>query len=330
MREAVLRMETVSKLFGATRAVDSVSLEVERGHVFTLLGPSGCGKTTTLRMIAGLERPDEGRISFGTATIADAERRIFVPPHKRNLGMVFQSYAIWPHMTVFDNVAYPLRLRGLRKQEIAKRVDRVLALVGMQEFAQRPAPDLSGGQQQRVALSRALVYEPDLLLLDEPFSNLDARLRVQMRVEVRLLQQRLGITVLFVTHDQVEALSMSDRIAVLNQGRLEQVGVPSELYDRPASPFVRDFLGQTIRLPGNVWIRPEDVQVARRNGTVPSPTSVEGVIDTLLFVGDRYEAHITLMTGEPMLVPLARAGSWSPGDHVVLSWSNDRAQSWPE
>ena len=151
-----------------------------------------------------------------------------------------------------------------------------------------------------------------------------------MRVEVRLLQQRLGITVVFVTHDQVEALSMSDRIAVLNQGRLEQVGVPSELYDRPASPFVRDFLGQTLCLPGNVWIRPEDVQVARRNGTRPGPTSVEGVIDTLLFVGDRYEAHITLTTGEPMLVPLARAGAWSPGDRVVLSWSNDRAQVWPE
>jgi ABC-type Fe3+/spermidine/putrescine transport system ATPase subunit len=328
--ETVLGLEGLSKLFGATRAVDRVSLEVERGHVFTLLGPSGCGKTTTLRMIAGLERPDEGRISFGTTTIADAEKRIFVPPHKRNLGMVFQSYAIWPHMTVFENVAYPLRLRGLPKPQIANRVDRVLALVGMQEFARRPAPDLSGGQQQRVALSRALVYEPDLLLLDEPFSNLDARLRVQMRVEVRLLQQRLGITVVFVTHDQVEALSMSDRIAVLNQGRLEQVGVPSELYDRPASPFVRDFLGQTIRLPGNVWIRPEDVQVARRNGTVPSPTSVEGVIDTLLFVGDRYEAHITLTTGEPMLIPLTRAGAWSPGDRVTLSWSNDRAQSWPE
>jgi len=330
MAETVLRLEAVSKLFGATRAVDRVSLEVERGHVFTLLGPSGCGKTTTLRMIAGLERPDEGRITFGHATIADAERRVFVPPHKRNLGMVFQSYAIWPHMTVFDNVAYPLRLRGLPKREIANRVDRVLALVGIQEFAQRPAPDLSGGQQQRVALSRALVYEPDLLLLDEPFSNLDARLRVQMRVEVRLLQQRLGITVVFVTHDQVEALSMSDRIAVLNRGRLEQVGVPSELYDRPASPFVRDFLGQTIRLPGNVWIRPEDVQVTRRNGTIPSPTSVEGVIDTLLFVGDRYEAHITLTTGEPMLIPLARAGAWSPGDRVLLSWSNDRAQVWPE
>src|SRR5579859_2092587 len=331
MSDIVLRLEGVSKLFGATRAVDRVSLEVQRGHVFTLLGPSGCGKTTTLRMIAGLERPDEGRITFGAATFADAQKGTFVPPHKRNLGMVFQSYAVWPHMTVFDNVAYPLRLRGLPSKQIAAKVEEVLTLVGMQEFAQRPAPDLSGGQQQRVALSRALVYEPDVLLLDEPFSNLDARLRVQMRVEVRLLQQRLGITVLFVTHDQVEALSMSDRIAVLNHGHLEQVGMPSELYDRPASPFVRDFLGQTIELPGSIWIRPEDVQVTRRNGTPPDMVnSAEGVIDTLLFVGERYEAHITLTSGQPLLVPLARAGNWSPGQPVVITWSPDRAQSWPE
>src|SRR5579859_7284728 len=165
MAETVLRLEAVSKLFGATRAVDRVSLEVERGHVFTLLGPSGCGKTTTLRMIAGLERPDEGRITFGHATIADAERRVFVPPHKRNLGMVFQSYAIWPHMTVFDNVAYPLRLRGVSKTAIQDRVVRVLDLVGLSGFADRPAQVLSGGQQQRVALSRALIYEPELLLL---------------------------------------------------------------------------------------------------------------------------------------------------------------------
>ncbi|HEY1296172.1 MAG TPA: ABC transporter ATP-binding protein [Chloroflexota bacterium] len=331
MTEAVVRLECVSKLFGAARAVDGVSMEVPRGQVFTLLGPSGCGKTTTLRMVAGLERPTEGRIVFGDTVVNDAERKTFIPPHKRNVGMVFQSYAIWPHMTVFDNVAYPLRLRGLPKEDIQQKVERVLTLVGMQEYALRPAPDLSGGQQQRVALSRALVYEPDLLLLDEPFSNLDARLRGQMRLEVRLLQQRLGITVLFVTHDQLEALSMSDQIAILNQGHLEQVGVPSDLYDRPASPFVRDFLGQTIRLPGNVWIRPEDLQVAHRNGMPPcQANAVDGVIDALLFVGDHYEAQITLSNGQPLLVPLARAGGWSPGEPVVLTWSNDRAQIWPE
>jgi ABC-type Fe3+/spermidine/putrescine transport system ATPase subunit len=331
MTDVVLRLEAVTKLFGVTRAVDGVSLEVQRGHVFTLLGPSGCGKTTTLRMIAGLERPDEGRIVFAGKTVADAATNAFVPPHKRNLGMVFQSYAIWPHMTVFDNVAYPLRLRHLPKQQIQQKVERVLDLVGMAGFASRPAPDLSGGQQQRVALCRALVYEPDLLLLDEPFSNLDARLRLQMRVEVRLLQQRLGITVLFVTHDQVEALSMSDQIAVLNQGHVEQVGLPSELYDRPASTFVRDFLGQTISLPGNVWIRPEDLHVKHLVGEQDGePNVARGTIDTLLFVGDRYEAHITLSSGQAMLVPLARAGGWSAGESVQISWSNDRAQQWPD
>jgi ABC-type Fe3+/spermidine/putrescine transport system ATPase subunit len=252
LSDTTLRLDSVTKLFGTTRAVDAISLDVSRGHVFTLLGPSGCGKTTTLRMIAGLERLDQGAIFFSGRTMADAERRIFVPPHKRNMGMVFQSYAIWPHMTVFENVAYPLQLRGLPKATISEKVTRVLDLVGMSGYADRPAPLLSGGQQQRVALSRALVYEPGLLLLDEPFSNLDAKLRQHMRVEVRLLQQRLGITVLFVTHDQIEALSMSDEVAVMNNGRVEQVGAPSELYDRPASPFVRDFLGQTVSLRGVV------------------------------------------------------------------------------
>jgi ABC-type Fe3+/spermidine/putrescine transport system ATPase subunit len=331
MADVVLRLEGVSKLFGAVRAVDAVSLEVQRGHVFTLLGPSGCGKTTSLRIIAGLERPDEGRIVFNQTTLADPRTRTFVPPHRRNMGMVFQSYAIWPHMTVFENVAYPLQLRGVPKAQIKDKVQHVLELVGMDGFASRPAPDLSGGQQQRVALCRALVYEPDLLLLDEPFSNLDAHLRQQMRVEVRLLQQRLGITVLFVTHDQMEALSMSDEIAVLNQGRVAQVGPPGELYDHPASPFVRDFLGQTISLPGNIWIRPEDLHVRHRNGgAITGSNAAEGVIDTLLFVGERYEAHITLTTGQPMLVPLARAGEWSPGERVVVSWRGDRAQVWPE
>lgn len=250
--DTVLRLEAVSKLFGGVRAVDRVTLDVQRGHVFTLLGPSGCGKTTTLRMVAGLERPDEGRIIFGGTPVADAARRLFVPPHRRNIGMVFQSYAIWPHMTVFENVAYPLEVRGLPKATIRDKVERVLDLVGMVGLANRPAPLLSGGQQQRVALCRALVYEPDLLLLDEPFSNLDAQLRHHMRVEVKLLQQRLGFTVLFVTHDQLEALSMSDQIAVMNHGRVEQVGPPSALYDQPASPFVRDFLGQTISLRGQL------------------------------------------------------------------------------
>jgi iron(III) transport system ATP-binding protein len=330
LADVVLRLEGVSKLFGALRAVDGIALEVQRGHVFTLLGPSGCGKTTSLRMIAGLERPDAGRIMFSGRPIVDVERGLFVAPHKRNMGMVFQSYAIWPHMTVFENVAYPLQLRGIPKAAIRDRVDRVLNLVGMEGYGDRPAPDLSGGQQQRVALSRALVYEPELLLLDEPFSNLDAKLRQQMRVEVKLLQQRLGITVLFVTHDQLEALSMSDYIAVMNQGHVEQVGPPSELYDYPASSFVRDFLGQTVKLPGGVWIRPEDLIVQHRNGAIPDANTMEGVIETLLFVGERYEARIKLATGDPLLLPLPRSGGWSPGEPVVLTWPPASARVWPD
>jgi iron(III) transport system ATP-binding protein len=348
------------------QALDGVSFDVPRGHVFTLLGPSGCGKTTSLRVIAGLERPGQGSVVFAGRVIADAARGLFVPPHKRNMGMVFQSYAIWPHMTVFENVAYPLQLRGVRGEALRRKVEQVLELVGMAGLADRPAPQLSGGQQQRVALCRALVYEPDLLLLDEPFSNLDAKLRHQMRVELKLLQQRLGITVLFVTHDQLEALSMSDEIAVMNQGHVEQVGAPSELYDQPASPFVRDFLGQTVSLAGQLTstapegciglrvhdasfysrhhslpavepgapvhlsIRPEELVVRQPNGSGQAePNSLPGVIETLLFVGDRYEARVALTTGEPLLLPLARSGDWSPGQAVVVSWPAERSHVWP-
>jgi ABC-type Fe3+/spermidine/putrescine transport system ATPase subunit len=328
--EPVLRLELVSKLFGSVRAVDRLDLEVQRGHVFTLLGPSGCGKTTTLRMVAGLDRPDEGRIIFAGRPVADTAGGLFVPPHKRHMGMVFQSYAIWPHMTVYQNVAYPLQLRGVAQKVIREKVDRILDLVGMAGLADRPAPLLSGGQQQRVALCRALVYEPDLLLLDEPFSNLDAKLRHHMRVEVKLLQQRLGITVLFVTHDQLEALSMSDEIGVMNQGQVEQVGSPSELYDTPASPFVRDFLGQTVKLPGPVYIRPEDVVVQPHNGSTGNePNTVAGIVETLLFVGDSYEVRILLATGEPVLLSLPRSGGWAPGQSVLLSWPPERTHVWP-
>src|SRR5438093_4156339 len=248
----VLRLDGVSKSYGTVQAVDRASLEVERGEIFTLLGPSGCGKTTTLRLVAGLEHPDAGEIALRGRVVASASRRLFVPPHKRNLGMVFQSYAIWPHMNVFENVAYPLRLRGVKRRTIRDRVTQVLDLVGLGGLERRSATLLSGGQMQRLALCRALVYEPDLLLLDEPFSNLDAKLREQMRVELKVLQRRLGVTVLFVTHDQIEALSLSDRIAVMQRGRVEQVGAPRSLYERPASAFVRDFLGQTVILRGSV------------------------------------------------------------------------------
>jgi iron(III) transport system ATP-binding protein len=233
-------------------AVNRLSLDIREGEFFTLLGSSGCGKTTTLRLVGGLEKPDGGEIYLGDRCLASEKQRLFIKPEKREMGMVFQSYALWPHMTVFENVVYPLKLRGIKGGAAEKKVAEILDLVGLGGLEERPAPALSGGQQQRVALARALVFSPRVLLLDEPLSNLDAQLREDMRRELKQLQQRLHITVLFVTHDQIEALSLSDRIAIMRAGQLEQVGSPEEVYYRPATAFVRDFLGKTFLLPGKV------------------------------------------------------------------------------
>jgi iron(III) transport system ATP-binding protein len=252
--EPAVRIRGLHKTYEnvATAAVQDLSLDVPEGSIMTLLGPSGCGKTTTLRMVAGLEKADAGTIKFGSQTVVDAERGLHLPPNKRELGMVFQSYAIWPHMTVAQNVAAPLKAHHCPRKEIAPRVEAALELVGMAAFGKRPSPLLSGGQQQRVALARALVLEPKVLLLDEPFSNLDAALREQMRIEVKLLQRRLNIAALFVTHDQVEALTLSDNIAVMKEGVVQQMGTPRSLYEEPANEFVRDFIGQTILFDGEV------------------------------------------------------------------------------
>jgi len=221
MPQNVLEFREVFKRFGTVGAVDRVSFSIQSGEIFTLLGPSGCGKTTTLRLIAGLEEPDDGEILVNNTTVAAPRRNIWVAPDKRELGMVFQSYAIWPHLTVFENVAFPLRVRRESSDVIRQRVNQVLENVGLAGLAERGATQLSGGQQQRVALARALVYAPALLLLDEPLSNLDAKLREQMRFEIRALQKKLALTILYVTHDQAEAMTLSDRIAVVERGGFE-------------------------------------------------------------------------------------------------------------
>jgi iron(III) transport system ATP-binding protein len=256
-------MLTVENLFKQYVSADGtpgggvfgVNFDIEEGELFTLLGPSGCGKTTTLRSIAGLERPSGGHIVLDGKEIFNAERRLNVPMYDRDIGMVFQSYAIWPHMNVFENAAYPLKVGRKNRYgtaEIRERVRATLALVGLEEFIERPSTQLSGGQQQRLALARALTREPTLLLLDEPLSNLDAQLREQMRGELKRLQRETGVTAIYVTHDQAEALAISDRVAVMRDGLIMQLGTPKEIYERPTSDFVARFIGRTNLLHGSL------------------------------------------------------------------------------
>jgi len=239
-----IEVSQLKKQFGAFVAVHQVDLEAKPGEMLTLLGPSGCGKTTTLRMIAGLEDPSAGTIRAGARTIFDSAKAVNVPTENRGLGMVFQSYAIWPHMTVAENVAFPLKMRSVPKAQTAELVRDVLKMVGLDGLESKPATRLSGGQQQRIAFARALVFKPDLLLLDEPLSNLDAKLREHMRFELKMMKRNLDVTSIYVTHDQEEALTLSDRIVVMNRGRVEQIGTPEEIYDQPATRFVAEFIGK--------------------------------------------------------------------------------------
>ncbi|MCL7453561.1 MAG: ABC transporter ATP-binding protein [Anaerolineae bacterium] len=241
-----LSLRNLNKRFGKAVAVENLDLEIHDGEIMTMLGPSGCGKTTTLRCIAGLLRPDSGEIYLGDKRITDTS------PEKRGVGLVFQNYALWPHMTVHQNLAFGLQLRKVPKEKAARRIDEALAMVRLSGFEERYPRQLSGGQQQRVALARALVIEPSLLLLDEPLSNLDAQLREEMRFEIRELQKKLGITSVYVTHDQAEALVLSDRIAILHEGRLVQVGTPEEIYNQPGNRFVAGFIGLTSFVEGRV------------------------------------------------------------------------------
>jgi len=309
---------------GRHNAVENLNLTIPTGSFFTLLGPSGCGKSTTLRCVAGLETPDSGTIRIDGVTVFSSDEGIFVPTNRRDIGMVFQSYAIWPHMTVFENVAYPLRIKGIRGAQLRDKVEHVLEAVGLKGLGDRPAPNLSGGQQQRISLARALVKEPKALLLDEPLSNLDAKLREQMRLEIKQVQAEFGITTLYVTHDQTEALSISDSIAVMSAGHVVDLAGPKDIYHRPSSEFTADFVGLANMLQGrslggrdglgcfetalgkfhcpmmpdvpagarfNLFIRPEDVVVSseRPQGDI---NVFEGRVDQMVFLGEVLDCHV--------------------------------------
>jgi spermidine/putrescine transport system ATP-binding protein len=350
---ADLALEGLSKSFGPVAAVDSVSVELRRGEFYSLLGPSGCGKTTTLRLVAGFERPDAGRIVVRGQDVSAT------PPNRRNVNTVFQHYALFPHLTVAKNVGYGLRQKGASKGDANDRLERVLATVRLSELRDRYPRELSGGQQQRVALARALVNEPAILLLDEPLAALDLKLRKAMQVEVKALQERVGITFLYVTHDQEEALTLSDRIAVMNHGRILQEGAPEEIYERPRSRFVADFIGQTNFFRGQVegtgpvtvvrdeagmvlrcgpadWasvgmhvavsVRPEKVVPADGAG----PNSVSGVLERVSYLGDLVQYHVALEGGREMVCQRQNergdpAAAWRVGDRVELGWTEASA-----
>jgi iron(III) transport system ATP-binding protein len=340
-------IQDVVKNFGRTAAVDHVTLPIAAGELFFLLDPSGCGKTTLLRIVAGFVRPDGGDVYFGDERITD------LPPRDRDAGMVFQTYALWPHMTVAKNVAYGLRVRGVGRAEIEQRVDRILRLVQLDGFGPRRPNQLSGGQQQRVALARALVIEPRVLLLDEPLSNLDARLRDEMREEIRRLHRETELTMIYVTHDQKEALALANRLAVMDRGRLVQTGTPAQVYSRPVNRFVAGFLGESNFIPGVVRasgepcvvetavgvllgtgtefppaegakvvcsVRPHAIQPAAE-GT--GPNRFEARVETVAFLGEVVQVRVVAAGGSPLLVTgLSHvAGRWRPGDTVTLSVS---------
>lgn len=321
-----VKLEKVTKRFGKTVAVESVDLFVRKGELFGIIGPSGCGKTTTLRLIAGLEYPDDGRIFFGDKDVT------FTKPYERNVAMVFQNYALWPHMTVYENIAYGLKLRKIPQMEIKQRIRRVLELTKLEGLESRYPTQLSGGQQQRVALARALVVEPDVLLLDEPLSNLDAKLRVEMRSELKNIVKKTDITTIYVTHDQEEAMNICDRIALMNNGKVVQIGEPKELYFNPKSFFVATFMGKSNVLEGKVVsiqptivaidnltlyvdkklgesllnkkvyivIRPENIKLVDfTTYDDKSKNILEGIVTSVSFLGSHY--MITLDVGEKNL-----------------------------
>lgn len=355
-----IKVRNLTVKFGDNVAVDDLSIDIADGEMLVLLGPSGCGKTTTMRCLVGLQAPACGTITIGDDIVYDSARGINVPTNARNVGMVFQSYAIWPHMTVYQNVAFPLRMQKRGKAEIRERVEAVLELVGLQGVAVRGASNLSGGQMQRVALARSLVMRPRMLLLDEPLSNLDAKLREKLRYELRELQQSLGMTAIYVTHDQSEALALADRIAVMREGIIEQLAGPVEMYRNPRTSFVADFLGvdnifparvtscdvpagSAVCLDGSsvamsstavmnagssafVCIRPEDVKLS----PIASPDRVNSLPATVVsssFLGDRTRYHLKVQDG-PSLYAVAPGGAYplSSGKEVFACIPPDKVQ----
>lgn len=331
------------KTYGDFNAVDHVNIDIESGELFTLLGPSGCGKTTLLRMIAGFNSVEGGTISFGENVMND------IPAHKRNIGMVFQNYAIFPHMSVYDNVAYGLKARKMKKDEIEERVAEALAMVQIENLRDRQPANMSGGQQQRVALARAIVIHPDILLMDEPLSNLDAKLRVQMRTTIKKVQNKLGITTIYVTHDQEEALAISDRIAVMKSGKIQQIGRPKDIYTRPANEFVANFIGVSNILQGEIKenndgnavislleeacirmrlkekekkqvkisVRPEEFSICDA-----SVTGIQGRIMLKTFLGDYISYEIELKNGQSIEVNQylkEMVKEYKSGDRVSLN-----------
>jgi spermidine/putrescine ABC transporter ATP-binding subunit len=346
-----VRLQSLTKKFGKVVAVDEISLHVDEGEFLTLLGPSGSGKTTTLMMIAGFELPTAGKIFIRGKDV------MMVPPHERNIGMVFQNYALFPHMTVSNNVAFPLKMRKLSKKEITQRVGRVLEIVKLPGFENRLPRQLSGGQQQRVALARALIYDPPLLLMDEPLGALDKKLREHMQIEIRNLQRELIITSLYVTHDQQEALTMSDRIAVFDQGKIQQVGTPDELYEKPSNPFVADFIGESNFIAGHIIGLEDDSAIMTsedREIEIPCPRTsglvmeqkvqlvirpekirfvepsfnplvrVDGVVEELIYSGEvrRYTIRISHeQTIDLKQQIMHGVKAFKKGDRVSVGWS---------
>ncbi len=335
-------ISNITKAFGDVVVLKSFHETFADGEFITLLGPSGCGKTTMLRIIAGFEKPTTGEVWIGEKLVSSD--KVFVPPEKRDIGMVFQSYAVWPHMTVFQNVAYPLKIKGFPKHVIREKVESILDVVHLSQYAQRMPSQLSGGQQQRVALGRALVAEPKLLLLDEPLSNLDAKLRESMRFEIKEIQAKLHITVVYVTHDQTEAMAMSDRIIVINRGVVQQIGTPTEIYQTPANQFVADFVGKVDFLTGTVIedrielkeidqyipysgpktgnvvvaLRPENLKVCKE--PVPGKPHLKGKLTSCFYLGDVFDSRVTVKN--TVLRVIADAATFDQvrvGDDVCLS-----------